>query len=83
MSEARDTPCSWEKPEGVVVGVTEMCRRCGHTTTEWTAVMAVRTVARLDEIEIADADPLTILCPSCATHTEPSVRLAVASAITA
>lgn len=30
---------------------TETCRRCGLVTTEWTAVMAVRTAALLDEIE--------------------------------
>lgn len=60
---------------------TETCRRCGLVTTEWTAVMAVRTAAILDEIEITDADPLTVVCADCAARTEAGLRLAVTNAV--
>lgn len=64
------------------VEVTETCRCCGIATSDWTAVMVVRNTAHLDEVEVTDADPLTVLCQDCADRTETGVRLAVNAATT-
>ncbi|MGH3827682.1 MAG: hypothetical protein ACRDQX_10990 [Pseudonocardiaceae bacterium] len=57
--------------------VIETCRSCGTATLDWAAVMLVRHTAHRDEIEVTDADPLTVLCPACAQRVEATVRLAV------
>lgn len=61
--------------------ITETCRRCGTTTTEWTAVMLVHHTAHLDEIEVTDAEPLTVLCRCCADGVEPGLRSVVTGAV--
>lgn len=62
--------------------ITEMCRCCGEDTTEWTAVTVLRESTHLDEIEVTDADPLTVLCRRCCTEqVTADMRSAVAAAI--
>jgi hypothetical protein len=64
--------------------ITEKCRGCGEDTTDWTSLVLVRNLAHQDEIEITDADPLTVLCRSCCTGpVEANLQLAVNTAINA
>jgi hypothetical protein len=62
--------------------ITEKCRGCGEDTTDWMAVVMVRNLAHQDEVEITDAQPLTVLCRTCCTGpVEANLQLAVNTAI--
>lgn len=71
-----------EAEPDVLTDVTETCRGCGAATSEWIAVMVVHNTAHLDEVEITDAEPLTVLCPPCADRVEAGLRRAVTAAVT-